>query len=131
MPTGATLPPAARALYEPITDLPIVSPHGQCDPHWWAQDTAFPNPAALLIQPDHYVFRMLYSQGVALADLAIGPGGQGRDPRDVFRLFARHWDAFHGTPSRQWMEYTLVNTLGVEVPLTPDTADAVYDAISA
>jgi glucuronate isomerase len=131
MPTGATLPGAAVALYEAMADLPIVSPHGHCDPAWWAGDTAFPNPAALLIQPDHYVFRMLYSQGVALADLGIGPGGEGRDPRDVFRLFARHWNAFLGTPSRQWMEYTLVNTLGVEVPLTPDTADAVYDAISA
>ena len=130
MPIGATLPPAAEALYEPIADLPIVSPHGHCDPAWWAGDTAFPDPAALLIQPDHYVFRMLCSQGVALSDLGIGPGGEGRDPRAVFRLFAQHWDAFLGTPSRQWMDYTLVKTLRVETPLSPDTADAVYDAVA-
>lgn len=131
MTTGPTLPALAQAIYENVAELPIVSPHGHCDPRWWAEDTAFPDPAALLIRPDHYVFRMLYSQGVALADLGIGPGGETRDPRDVFRLFARHWDAFLGTPSRQWMEFTLAQTLGVETPLSPQTADAVYDEIAA
>ena len=130
MPTGATLPPAARPCTRPLPTCPSSPPTAIATRQWWAQDTAFPNPAALLIQPDHYVFRMLYSQGVALGDLGIGPGGEGRDPRDVFRLFAQHWDAFLGTPSRQWMEYTLINTLGVEVPLTPDSADAVYDAVA-
>lgn len=128
---GPTLRPAAQALYDRVADLPIVSPHGHCDPRWWSGDEAFPDPAALLIQPDHYVFRMLYSQGVSLADLGIGPGGQGRDPRDVFRLFAQHWDAFLGTPSRQWLDFTLSRTLGVETPLSPDTADIIYDEIAA
>ena len=90
-PISPSLPGPARALYEAVADLPIVSPHGHCDPAWWAEDTAFPNPAALMITPDHYVFRMLYSQGVALEDLGIGAD---RDPAEVFRLFARHWDAF-------------------------------------
>ena len=128
---GAALPGAARAIYDGITDLPIVSPHGHCDPSWWAEDAPFPNPAALLIQPDHYVFRMLYSQGVPLADLGIGPGGEDRDPRAVFRLFTQHWDAFLGTPSRQWMEFTLRRTLAVKTPLTPGSADALYDEIAA
>ena len=128
---GPTLRPAAQALYDRVADLPIVSPHGHCDPRWWSGDEAFPDPAALLIQPDHYIFRMLYSQGVSLADLGIGSGGEGRDPRDVFRLFARHWDAFLGTPSRQWLDFTLSRTLGVETPLSPDTADTIYDEIAA
>jgi glucuronate isomerase len=127
---GPSLPGAAHAIYERIADLPIVSPHGHCDPSWWAADAPFPNPAALLIQPDHYVFRMLYSQGVALADLGIGPGGKGRDPREVFRLLARHWDAFLGTPSRQWIEFTLTRTLGLDTPLAPETADTLYDEIA-
>ncbi|SOH95536.1 glucuronate isomerase [Monaibacterium marinum] len=125
------LPPVAMSLYEGIRDLPIVSPHGHCDPVWWAKDARFSDPAALLIQPDHYVFRMLYSQGVPLGDLGIGPEGRDRDPRAVFRLFARHWDLFLGTPSRQWLEHTLYHTLGVEAPLAPETADAVYDQIEA
>ncbi len=123
------LPSVAMSLYEGIRDLPIVSPHGHCDPAWWADDAKFPNPAALLIQPDHYVFRMLYSQGVALGDLGIGPDGSGRDPRDVFRLFAQHWDLFLGTPSRQWLDHTFQHTLEVEAPLSPETADAIYDQI--
>ncbi|MGR3464548.1 glucuronate isomerase [Limimaricola sp.] len=124
------LPSDARDIYETIRALPIVSPHGHCDPAWWAQDTAFPDPAELLIVPDHYVLRMLYSQGVELADLGIGVPRAERDPRAIFRLFARHWDSFLGTPSRGWLEHTLYRTIGVETPLSPGTADAVYDEIA-
>ncbi|MEM7641352.1 MAG: glucuronate isomerase [Pseudomonadota bacterium] len=130
-PNAPVLPSSARAFYEPTKDLPIVSPHGHCDPVWWARDEAFPDPATLLIKPDHYVFRMLFSQGVALADLGIGPDGHGRDPREVFRAFARHWHLFLGTPSRVWLEHTLYRTLGIEEELRSETADIVYDEIAA
>jgi glucuronate isomerase len=109
----------AYDLYEAVRDLPIVSPHGHCDPAWWASDNAFPDPAELLIIPDHYIFRMLYSQGVSLTDLGIGVHRENRDPRAIFRLFAQHWHCFLGTPSREWMEYTLYRTLGVNRALTP------------
>lgn len=124
------LPSTAMALYETIKDLRIVSPHGHCDPTWWADDNRFPDPAALLIQPDHYVFRMLYSQGIQLSDLGIGPDGQSRDPRDVFRLFAKHWHLFLGTPSRYWLEHTFHNTLGVDEPLCLENADIIYNDIA-
>ncbi len=124
------LSPRAHDLYEAVRDLPIVSPHGHCDPAWWASDNAFPDPAELLIIPDHYIFRMLYSQGVSLTDLGIGVHRENRDPRAIFRLFAQHWHCFLGTPSREWMEYTLYRTLGVNRALTPDTADTIYDQIA-
>ena len=120
----------AYDLYEAVRDLPIVSPHGHCDPAWWASDNAFPDPAELLIIPYHYIFRMLYSQGVSLTDLGIGVHRENRDPRAIFRLFAQHWHCFLGTPSREWMEYTLYRTLGVNRALTPDTADTIYDQIA-
>ena len=120
----------ARDLYEGVRNLPIVSPHGHCDPKWWADDTAFPDPASLLITPDHYVFRMLYSQGVALHDLGIGVDTENRDNRRIFQIFADHWHCFLGTPSREWFEYTLHKTLGVQTELTPATANAVFDEIS-
>lgn len=103
------LPARAGDLYERIAKLPIVSPHGHCDPYWWATDRAFPNPAALLIKPDHYVFRMLYSRGVSLGSLGIGPGNEGRDPREVFRLFAQYWDVFLGTPGGGPQTYPRTN----------------------
>ena len=62
----------ARELYAAVRQLPIISPHGHTDPEWFASDANFGNAAQLLLHPDHYVFRMLYSQGVALADLGIG-----------------------------------------------------------
>lgn len=119
----------AAELYEAVRDLPIVSPHGHCDPEWFATDAAFADPAALLVIPDHYVFRMLYSQGVALEDLGVGQLQGGYDPRAVFRLFAAHLHLFLGTPSRTWISYVLHETLGCDLPLSPETADAVYDHI--
>ena len=120
----------AEALYQTIKDLPIVSPHGHCDPAWFAQNDAFSDPAALLVIPDHYVFRMLYSQGIPLADLGVGPAGQTADPRDVFKIFASHWHLFLGTPSRMWIKYVMRETLGIQTILSVATADAVYDQIA-
>ena len=61
----------ARELYADVADLPIISPHGHTDPAWFAHDEPFGNATELLLHPDHYVFRMLYSQGIALEDLGI------------------------------------------------------------
>src|SRR5215207_10183737 len=61
----------ARGLYERVANLPIVSPHGHTDPRWYALNEPFPDPARLLIVPDHYIYRMLFSQGVRLEDLGV------------------------------------------------------------
>lgn len=121
----------AESLYESVRTAPIVSPHGHCDPSWFADDTPFADPAELLVIPDHYVFRMLYSQGVALKDLGIGVPAHARDPRAIFRLFAAHWHLFLGTPSRIWIEYVLRETLGCDIALSTETADEIYDHIDA
>src|SRR4051812_37518674 len=98
----------ARALYAPIKDLPIISPHGHTDPSWFAYDQPFANPAELLVIPDHYVFRMLMSQGVPLERLGI-PTVDGSateiDPRAIWRCFADHYHLLRGTPSRMWLDW--------------------------
>lgn len=128
--------PAARAvsakLYETVRDLPILSPHGHTDPAWFAKDESFPNPAALFIQPDHYIFRMLYSQGVSLESLGIPQvdGKQQADPREVWRIFARHYYLFRGTPTRLWLDYSLSTLFDLSERLNAENADDYYDTIS-
>ena len=99
----------ARDLYEGVRDLPIISPHGHTDPRWFAEDQPFPDPAQLFVTPDHYVFRMLASQGVPLADLGV-PRVDGvpvaSDGRSIWRIFARHYHLFRGTPSRLWLDHS-------------------------
>ena len=93
----------ARRLYATVKDLPIVSPHGHTDPQWYADDTPFANASALFITPDHYVFRMLYSQGVPMEDLGIPRADGGaveQDARRIWRTFAAHYHVFRGTPTR-------------------------------
>jgi glucuronate isomerase len=125
-----SLQTAQDRLYHGIKDLPIVSPHGHCEPAWFAQNLPFANPAELLVVPDHYVCRMLYSQGVPLARLGVGTPGKTADPREVFRIFAQHWHLFLGTPSRTWIRYVLNETLSIKDALSPETADKIYDDIS-
>ena len=133
LPPDPGLRAIARRLYETVRDLPIVSPHGHTDPRWYAEDAAFPDPAALFIIPDHYVFRMIYSQGIPLERLGV-PTRDGSpvetDPRAIWRTFADHWYLFRGTPTRLWMDHVLHEVFDIRVRLGPDTADAIYDAVA-
>lgn len=124
----------ARDLYASITDLPLISPHGHTDPRWFAENEPFPDPAQLFIVPDHYVFRMLYSQGIALEDLGI-PRVDGKpvetDSRVIWRRFAENYHLFRGTPSRMWLDQAFADVFGWEGPINGETADASYDHIAA
>lgn len=123
----------ARDLYAHVRDLPIISPHGHTDPRWFAENDRFPDPAQLLVVPDHYLFRMLFSQGVPLEKLGI-PRADGAavetDGRAIWRLFAANYHLFRGTPSRLWLDHTFQNLFGLDVRLSADTADATYDHIA-
>lgn len=123
----------AAKLYEVARDLPIISPHGHTDPAWFAKDEAFPNPTALFIQPDHYIFRMLYSQGISLESLGIpqNDGRQQADPREVWRIFAKNYYLFRGTPTRLWLDYAFENQFGFKERLNASNADHYYEAIAA
>jgi len=124
----------ARRLHDGVAALPIVSPHGHTDPRWFAENRAFDNPAALIVVPDHYVFRMLYSQGARLEDLGI-PTLDGTpvesDPRAIWRRFAAHYHLFRGTPTRYWLDHTFAELFGLNETLAAGNADAFYDAIAA
>ncbi len=119
----------ARRLYATVRDLPIISPHGHTQAGWFATDEPFPDPAKLFIQPDHYVHRMLYSQGIRLEDLEIGVATM-TDPRKVWRILAENYYLFRGTPSRLWLDYAFQEQFGMTVRLSAETADLYYDTIA-
>lgn len=132
-PSESTQRTIAQNLYEAVRDLPIVSPHGHTDPSWFATNEPFSDPASLLLIPDHYVYRMLYSQGVPLEDLGI-PRQDGEnvesDSRLIWRRFAEHWHLFRGTPSRMWFNHALREVFKVREQLSPQSADRIYDHIA-
>ena len=134
-PVDAVTRAIARELHESVRDLPIISPHGHTDPAWFASDEPFENAAALLLQPDHYLFRMLYSQGVSLEALGVGPVDGSPvpdvDPREAWRILANHYHLFRGTPSRIWLDWVFAEAFGLDVQLEADTADHFYDHITA
>jgi len=118
----------ARLLYSQVKDLPIVSPHGHTDPAWFASNKAFSDASSLLIQPDHYLFRMLYSQGVSLESLGIGAQA---DSHKVWQIFADHYHLFQGTPSRMWFDHALVSVFGIEERLTSANANTLFEHINS
>lgn len=129
LPADPTTRAIARELYDSIKDLPIVSPHGHTDPEWWATDATFGNAAELLLHPDHYVFRMLYSQGVSLE--ALGIRNPAANPRESWRLFAERYHLFRGTPSRMWLDWVFAEAFGIDVRLDATTSDHYFDTITA
>src|SRR6202795_5164571 len=116
----------SRALYATLSHLPIVSPHGHTDPQWYADNAPFRNASALFITPDHYVFRMLYSQGVQLEALGI-PRRDGvpveHDARKIWHTFAARYHLFRGTPTRIWLDHAFHEVFGVRERLSADSAD--------
>jgi glucuronate isomerase len=132
-PADPTVRAIARELYQGVRDLPIISPHGHTDPAWFAGNENFSNATELLLAPDHYLYRMLYSQGVALADLGVVPRGQkpAVDPRAAWRLLASHFHLFDGTPSSLWLNYVFSKVFGLDVALDAGTADLYFDTIGA
>lgn len=124
----------ARRLFELAEPLPILSPHGHTNPAWFAANRGFCNPSETLIQPDHYVFRMLYSQGISLQALGIhrvDGGGPVAEPRAAWRLLADNYRLFRGTPSGYWLDYVFHFVFGIEEKLCPENADEYYDRIDA
>ena len=119
----------AKSLYAHVCNLPIISPHGHTSAAWFAQNEPFPNPAKLLVQPDHYVFRMLYSQGVPLEDLEIGVPEM-KNPRKVWHIFAKHFYLFRGTPSWLWLNFVFQEVFGLTERFSEKTADLYYDTIA-
>jgi glucuronate isomerase len=120
----------ARLLYAEVGGLPILSPHGHTQAAWFAEDRPFPDPATLFVQPDHYVYRMLYSQGISMDELEIG-AGEIKNPRKVWRIFANNYWLFRATPTRMWLDFAFQELFGLEEPLSAQTADLYFDTIAA
>lgn len=134
LPVDPTQREVARHIYEQTHALPLICMHGHVEAEVFADNAPFADPAQLLIVPDHYVTRMLASQGVQLSDLGVPrvDGGQVEtDSRAIWRTFCANWKLYRGTPSRFWLEHELVEVFGVQLVPSAETADAIYDQIAA
>lgn len=135
-PAEETMRSIAGRIYKEIADLPIISPHGHTDPVWFANNDPFSDPADLLIVPDHYVFRMLFSHGVSMESLGIkkprGAAGEPSetDPRKIWQRFAEHYYLFAGTPTRMWHDWVYHEVFGLRETLSSETADLYYETIA-
>ena len=120
----------ARDLLQRVQDLPIISPHGHVDAAVIEHNTPFPDPAALLVSPDHYVTRLIHASGVTLDKLRAG-GATTPESRDIWHTFVEAWPLFEGTASGYWLrnQFDAVFKLGAD--LGDMSADASYDAIAA
>ena len=112
--------------------MPIISPHGHVDPRILAENSPFPDPTELILVPDHYVFRMLYSQGISLESLGI-PTRDGThvesDHRKIWQIFADHFYLFDSTPTGAWLGHEFGEVFGIPEKLTGDNAMKIYDEL--
>lgn len=130
IPTVRTI---ARKLYHSVKNLPIISPHGHVDPNIFVENKPFPNPTELFLIPDHYIYRMLYSQGISLESLGLRPldgSATETDARKAWKIFGENYYLFRGTPTGLWLDHEFSVVLGIKKRLTGDTALQIYDEIS-
>ncbi len=122
----------ARSLYDSIKDLPIISPHGHTDPSWYAENINFQNLTELFIIPDHYLIRMLCSQGYSHADLGVktldGTTYE-QDPRKIWNIFAENYHLFWGTPTKMWLDFVFGEIFEIDEELNKGTAGSYYNII--
>jgi glucuronate isomerase len=122
----------AREIYNSVKDLPIISPHGHVDPTIFSENKPFPNPTQLFLIPDHYLYRMLYSQGIPMEELGI-PTWDGskveKDPRKIWQIFADNYYLFSGTPSGAWLSYEFGVVFGIKEKLDSSNAQNFYDKL--
>lgn len=124
----------AKEIYQQTAALPLICMHGHVQADVLADNTPFADPAQLLVVPDHYVTRMLVSQGIRPEALGVGRVDGGpveTDSRVIWRTFCENWKLFRGTPSRYWMEHELVDVFGVDLVPSVENADILYDQIAA
>ncbi|GHO65253.1 uronate isomerase [Ktedonobacter sp. SOSP1-52] len=127
----------ARSLYKRVKDLPLVCVHGHVNPAMLcASNYDWGTPVDLLIIPDHYIFRMLYSQGIMLEDLGIPSKEKGShlampDHRKIWQIVCDHWYLFRGTPSSLWLRDELRDIFGIEEKINSANAQKIYDALEA
>ena len=124
----------ALHLYRQVADKPLVCPHGHVDPRMFADpDYQFGTPTELLLIPDHYIFRMLYSQGIALESLGVPRTDGGKvesDHRKIWQTFADNFFLFRGTPTGMWLAHELHDVFGVTDKLNSANAQKIYDQIA-
>src|SRR6202166_1606602 len=133
-PSDSQVRSIAARLFGAVEALPILSPQGHTDPRWFSGNEPFENAVSLLLWPDHYLLRMLMSQGVPLERLGIPPADAApvaTDRRSVWRLFAEHYRAFRATPSRLWLDHVFATVFGFEMRLRPGNGHHYFDAIHA
>jgi len=137
LPADPSTRAAAREIYQQTRHLPIVSMHGHVEAQTIDENLPFGNPAELLVVPDHYLVRMLVSQGASVDRLGVAPVDPAsavvpeQDPRAVWRRFCESWHLFRGTPTRYWMEHELVEVFGVAERPSAESADRIYDHLDA
>ena len=122
----------AREIYNTVKTLPLISPHGHCDPSWFSENLRFPNPAQLFVVPDHYIFRMLVSQGIPMTDLGVRSVDNSKfekDPRKIWTNFSQNYYLFRGTPTAMWLDYSFEKVFGLTEPLTSENSEFYFNHI--
>ncbi len=116
----------AKALYEACREEPIFDWHCHLQPKEIYENKTPRDIAELWLAADHYKWRGMRGCGVS-EDYITGD----KTPYEKFRAWAECMPNFIGNPLYHWTHLELQRYFGITKPLSPDTADEIWEEANA
>jgi glucuronate isomerase len=119
-------PTARRLFHEVAAEQPIIDYHCHLSPGEIARDRRWENLADIWLAGDHYKWRLLRANGID-EDRITGSAS----PREKFQAWAETVPFTLRNPIHHWTHLELRRYFGIDLLLSPDTADEIWERANA
>lgn len=114
----------AKKLYHEVAEtLPIIDYHCHINPKDIYDDVKFDTISDVWLGGDHYKWRLMRAAGITEDKVTGNASGE-----EKFKAFAETMPQIIGNPVYHWSHLELQRGFDITIPLTPETADVIFDA---
>ncbi len=117
---------ARRLFHEVAKDQPIIDYHCHLSPREIATNHRWDNISDIWLGGDHYKWRLMRANGID-EDMITGDSS----PREKFQAWAETVPYTLRNPIHHWTHIELQRYFGIDLLLTPDTADEIWERTNA
>ncbi|MBO4327213.1 MAG: glucuronate isomerase [Clostridia bacterium] len=121
----------AETLYKSVRDLPVYDYHCHLSPQEIWEDKPFTDVTSLMLDHDHYKWRLMRSAGIREELITGHRSSVGISSQERFRAYAQALEGAAGNPLYHWTHMELSEFFGIGDALTADNADIIRERANA